>query len=63
MDAKRMSLDSKHAYLDVIKGNFSSGGGDDSKVEEPTSKTEENETVNISRESHLLSSLYHLDQY
>ena len=39
-----MSLDSKYVYSDVIKDDFSSGGGD-SKVEEPASRVEENETL------------------
>ena len=44
MGAERMSLDFKYAYLDVIKDDFSSGGVD-SKVKEPTSRVEENETL------------------
>ena len=43
MGAERVSVDFKHVYSDVTKGNFSSGGGD-FKVEEPTSRAKKNET-------------------
>ena len=43
MGVGRISLDFKHVHSDVTKGNFSSRGSD-SKVEEPTSGAEENET-------------------
>ena len=44
MDIGRVSLDFKYVYPDMIKDNFSSGGGD-SKVEELIFRTEENETL------------------
>ena len=58
ISAEKVSLDFKYAYLDVIKDDFSSGGGD-SKVEQPASKTEENETLGeyISNNSFALFSL------
>ena len=44
MGAERVLLDFKHVYLDVIKDNFNSGGGD-SNVEEPACRAKENETL------------------
>ena len=45
MHIGRMSLDSKHAYSGMTKDNFYSGGGDDSRVEEPIFRAKENETI------------------
>ena len=45
MDAGRVSLDFKYVYSDMIKDDFSSGGGDDSREEESTFRTEKNETL------------------
>ena len=47
MGTKRMSLDSKYAYLSVIKDDFSFEGGDDSREGEPDSRTEKNETLSL----------------
>ena len=43
MGTERVSFDSKHVFSDVTKGNFRSEGGN-FKVEEPTSRAEENIT-------------------
>ena len=64
MGAERISLDFKHAYLDVIKDDFSSRGGD-SKVEELASRIEENEILSeyiLDNSSTSLLYLFHSDQ-
>ena len=47
MGAGRVSLDFKYVYSDVIKDDFSSGGGGNSKVEESAIRAEENEIFGL----------------
>ena len=44
---RRMSHDSKHTYSGMIKSDFSSGGGNDSKEEELASNAKENEILDL----------------
>ena len=63
MSTKRVSLDFKYVYSGVIKDDFSSEGGGNSKVEESAFRAEKMIfLVYISQITHPLSSLYHLDQ-
>ena len=47
MGTERVSFDSKYVHLGVTKGDFSSEKDDDFKMEELTSRTEENETLSF----------------